>query len=216
LGQQGWIATGRTIDEDSNWLGYLQGQRDLTIGLLRRPDGRTLVRVGDQLENSSWQLAKPQPAEDTDATAVGLEAADVPILNSTGQAKYDAESGRIEFQIDGTPLSAVAESYTRELAKSEFAPRASGIRADDYTFLTFTKGDVEIELRAHNRNGNAVVSIMGDGLRWTKPLAIPKQVISYEAWLRQHRHPASLDLLDQYIAEMRSLKQDMSSGGKPN
>jgi hypothetical protein len=30
-------------------------------------------------------------------------------------------------------------------------------------------------------------------------------VISYETWLRINRHPAGLDLLDQYQSEMRSI-----------
>jgi len=38
-----------------------------------------------------------------------------------------------------------------------------------------------------------------------------QQVISYETWLRRHRHPAGLGLLDQYVAEMRLLTQDASS-----
>ena len=57
-------------------------------------------------------------------------------------------------------------------------------------------------------------SQVGDGLHWNKPLPLPKQVISYESWLRQHRHPAGLGLLEQYVAEMRLLTQDSSSNGK--
>jgi WD40 repeat protein len=216
MNAQGWIQMerGRTIKDDYNWLTYMRGQQDLVIGLERGPDGRTLVRVGDRLENSSWQLAKPDPVADADTPRVGIEAADIPILNSSGTANYDSNLVRIEFQIDATPLSVVAETYTGELAKFGFTPKESGIRDDDYTFLTFVKEDVEIDLRAHNRNGNAQVSLMGDGLLWNKPLSVPKQVVSYEAWLRQHRHPAGLGLLDQYVAEMRLLTQDSPSNGK--
>jgi hypothetical protein len=213
---QGWMPTerGRAIKDDAAWLAYLRGQRDLMIGLEKRPDGRTLVRVGEGLENSSWQLAKPEPAADPDAPQVGIEAADIPILSAGGAAKYDASGERIEFQMDATPLATVAEKYTAEFAKFGFTPKESGIRDADYTFLTFAKGDAEVELRAHNREGNAHVSIMGDELLWTKPLPGPKQVISYEAWLRQNRHPAGLDLLDQYAAEMRTLMHEASADGK--
>ena len=213
---QGWIQTerGRTIKDDYNWLTYMRGQQDVVIGLMHRADGRTLVRVGDGLENASWQLAKPAPVAKTETPPAGIDAADMPILNSSGVAKYDSDTGRIEFQVDATPLSDIAERYTRELAKFGFTPRESGIRADDYTFLTFVKADVEIDLRANNRNGDAQVSMMGNGLHWTKPLPVPKQVISYASWLRQHRHPAGLDLLDQYVAEMRLLTQDSASSGR--
>jgi hypothetical protein len=211
---QGWLAMGqgRNIEDDQLWLSYMRGQQDLVIGLVRRDDGRTLVRVGEGLENSSWQLAKPEPAGDALSPQVGIEAADVPILNSSGAAKYDPNTNRIEFQIDTAPLAAVAEEYTAALAKSGFTPQESGIREDDYTFLTFAKDDAEIELRANRREGNAHVSLMGDGLLWNKPLPGPKQVMSYEAWLRTHRHPAGLDLLDQFVAEMRTLAEEPASG----
>jgi WD40 repeat protein len=213
---QGWLQMerGRIIEDEYNWLTYMRGQKDLVIGLQRRPDGRTLVRVGEGLENSSWQLAKPEPVADPDTPQAGIEAADIPILNSGGTAKYDSNADRIEFQIDATPLSVVAEKYTTELGKFGFVPKESGIRDADYTFLTFVKDDVEVELRAHNRDGNAQVSLMGDGLQWNKPLPGPKQVISYEAWLRQHRHPAGLGLLEKYVAEMRALSPDSPSSGK--
>jgi WD40 repeat protein len=213
---QGWIPTerGRAVKDDAAWLAYLRGQRDLTIGLVKRPDGRTLVRVGEALENSSWQLATPEQAADPSAPQAGIEAADIPILSANGAAKYDATSGRIEFQMDATPLADVAEKYTAELGKLGFTPKESGIRDTDYTMLTFVKDDVEIDLRANNREGNAQVSLMGDGLLWTKPLPGPKQLISYEAWLRQNRHPSGLERLDQYVAEMKSLMQNAEGGAK--
>jgi hypothetical protein len=116
--------------------------------------------------------------------------------------------------MDATPLADVAEKYTAELGKLGFTPKESGIRDTDYTMLTFVKDDVEIDLRANNREGNAQVSLMGDGLLWTKPLPGPKQLISYEAWLRQNRHPAGLERLDQYVAEMKSLMQNAEGGAK--
>jgi hypothetical protein len=209
----GWIPTqhiqakGQDAKDEFIWLTYLRGQQDLVMGLERRTDGRTLIRVGERLENSSWQLAKPESPAASEGSQVGIEAADIPILNQGGTAKYDSNEKRIEFQIQSTSLSTVAEKYTAEFAKYEFTPNESGIRAEDYTFLTFSKDDVEIDLRARNLNGNAQVIISGDGLLWTKPLPGPKTVISYESWLRQHRHPAGLGLLDQYINEMRSLGQ---------
>ena len=83
--------------------------------------------------------------------------------------------------------------------------KGSGIRSDDYTFLTFTKQKVEIDVRARSMNGNIIVNIQGDGLAWTKPLPGGKHIISYETWLRQNNHPASLNLLDAYKKEMESI-----------
>ena len=53
-------------------------------------------------------------------------------------------------------------------------------------------------------DGKSIVNIQGDGLLWTKPLPGGKPQVSYEAWLRINKLPAGLDLLDDYLAEMRA------------
>ena len=83
--------------------------------------------------------------------------------------------------------------------------KGSGIRSDEYTFLTFTKEKVELDPRARSTSGNILVNIQGSGLIWTKPLPSGKQIISYETWLRENNHIASLHLLETYISEMQSL-----------
>ncbi len=203
---QGWLTReiGRSVKDEYNWLPYIRGQQDLTIGLESRADGRTLVRVGEGLEDSSWQLAKPQSTAEPATAAVGIEATDFPILNQSKSAEFDANDKSLNFQMDATPLLKVADQYTKELESKGWTTDV-GVKADDYVFLTFTKTGVEIALRARLKDGNAIVNIQGDGLLWTKPLPGGTQVISYETWLRLHHHPASLDLLDEYHAEMKSI-----------
>jgi len=60
------------------------------VGLVSLPNGHTLVRVGDGLENSSWQLAKSEPTVEPTIPVVGIEAADFPILNPAQSAEFNA------------------------------------------------------------------------------------------------------------------------------
>ena len=61
LGVQGWLPheVGRSLNEEAIWLPFFLGQRDLLVGLVKLANGRTRVRVGDELERSSWQLSLP-------------------------------------------------------------------------------------------------------------------------------------------------------------
>ena len=79
LTAQGWLVRefGRSLKEDHNWLSYVRGQEDLTINLQTMESGRTLIRVGDDLENSSWQLEKPKSEEAADSSA-GPRSAESP------------------------------------------------------------------------------------------------------------------------------------------
>ncbi len=209
---QGWLPReiGRSLQEDRGWLPFIQGQKDLTIGLLSHPGGGTFVLVGEELEKASWQLAKPKPVEPA-AEAVGMEAADFPILNASKSAQYDANAKSIDISMGAVPLLEVADRYTKELEPKGWTTGGRGIRTDDYVFLTFEQKNAEIELRARVTDGQAVVNIQGDGLLWTKPLPGGKQVISYETWLRNNHHPATLELLDEYLAEMKSLEATATS-----
>ena len=214
---QGWLVReyGRSLKDDHNWLTYVRGQQDLTVGLQSLPTGRTLVRVGDKLEKYSWQLAKLAEPATSDAAVVGIEAADFPILNELKSAKFDSIDKSIEFTMGSMPLLEVGELYTKEIESLGWKLEGAGIKADDYVFLTFVKEKVEIALRARTTDGYSLVNIQGDGLLWTKELPGGRKVISYETWLRINHHPASLDLLDQYQIEMRSIAEAVLNAEKP-
>jgi hypothetical protein len=203
---QGWIVRelGRILKDDRNWLTYIQGQTDLTIGLDVLPNGRTRIKVGKGLENSSWQLAKPTAESESKGTKTGMEAADFPILNSLKSAKYDSTEKSIEFATDG-PLALIAEKYTTELKPLGWVAQSGGVRSEEYTLVTFAKEKKEISLRARMADGKGTVNIQGDGLLWNKSLPGGKQVISYEAWMRENKLPASLEWLSKYESEMRAI-----------
>jgi len=206
MAAQGWLAVdrGRVQKEEVNWLPYFRGQQDLTIGLESRPMGRTLIRVGKDLEKSSWQLAKPKPRNEPKET-VGIEAAEFPILNAGKVAIFDEGAKSLEFEMGKSKLSEVAEQYSKQFAKLGWTTDGRGINADDYTFLTFRKEKIEIDLRARIKEGNAVVSIQGEGLLWSKPLPGSDKVISFESWLRKNSYPAGLGLIAAYEKEMRQI-----------
>ena len=203
----GWLVydTRRNEKDEQIWVACRRGQKDVLIGLVKQESGRTLIRVGERLENSSWQLKKPKPAKEAKSAGASIEAADFPVLNASKSAKYDSNAKVVEVQVDVTPMAEVVDRYSKELLSMGWTIKGSGIRSDDYTFLTFTKQKVEIDVRARSMNGNIIVNIQGDGLAWTKPLPGGKHIISYETWLRQNNHPASLNMLDAYKKEMESI-----------
>ncbi len=207
---QGWLPkkSGRSIKDEHAWLSYFQGQKDVVIGLVKMENGRTLIRVGKDLDQSSWQLAKPKAKEDNpnDQSEVGIEAIDFPILNASKQGKYDARAKIIEFVAEQTKLADLAEQYISSMKALGWEVDKFGVRSDEYTLLPFKKDKKEISVRSTARDGNALVSVEGDGLLWNKPLGVEKQIISYETWMRDHRHPAGLELLDKYQAEMKALE----------
>lgn len=164
-----------------------------------------MVRVGDDLETSSWQLAKPIEPVASDRAVVGIEAADFPILNELKSAKFDAIEKSIEISMDKMPLPEVADLYTKELLSMAWQKDGDGIRSDDYVLQRFLKDDTEIALRGRITDGSSVVNIQGDGLLWNKPLPGGKTLISYATWLRVNHHPATLELLDQFQAEMKAI-----------
>jgi WD40 repeat protein len=206
LTAQGWLVRhpDQPFKDDHGWLTYLRNQSNMTIGLTKQPDGRTLVRIGDA-SGSLWDLsqAKEEPTDKADAT--GLEAADFPILNESKTAKYDPIGKTIELQIDSSTLAVAAAKYVEALSALGWALEDGGIRDEEYTLMTFTKDDKEISLRARPQDGAAMVSFSGDDLLWTKELPGGKQVVPYETWLRLNKRPPGLDALDQYEAEMRAL-----------
>ncbi len=203
MAKQGWLVrkTVRPTKEDFRLMAYAQNQKSVLISLRKLEDGKSQILVGEQLENNSWQLAhlKPQPQK----AEGGLEAVDFPILNEDGKAKYDPREKSIDFVVKSTKLSALAEKYSEAMAKLGWPAEKGGVRSDEYTFFNFEKGKQEIAFRARSKDGDAEVNIQGDGLLWTKPLPGGVQKVSYAAWLRFHKLPATLDLLDRYQAEMK-------------
>jgi len=211
LSAQGWLprARGTSIKEKNGWLNYIRGQRDLTIGLVEQADQSTLIRVGEQLENLSWQLKKNEPATSPatagEKPAVGIEAADFPLLAGTNSLAIDLDRKELAFKIEAIDSAELVKQYLDRMQQLGWKTTREGIREATYVFLTFGKEAVELDLRANIREGVATVSVEGDGLLWNKRPQIAPQLISYESWLRTHHHPASMKLLDAFETEMRPL-----------
>jgi hypothetical protein len=213
--QQGWLpkSIGRSIKDDNCWLPYFQGQKDVLIGLVKLENGKTLVRVGDELENASWQLKKSGDDEAAESEnsgnleTSGLEAADFPIDSNAKEVKFNAQGKSIEFRIDGTSLADLAAKYSETMSKLGWTAEDGGVRSDEYTFFNFLKDKQEIAFRATLRQGNAYVNIAGDGLLWNKDLPGGKKTISFENWLRNNKLPTGLDLLDRYETEMKEVSK---------
>jgi WD40 repeat protein len=213
--QQGWLpkSIGRSIKDDNCWLPYFQGQKDVLIGLVKLKNGKTLVRVGDELENASWQLKKSEDDEVAESEnsgnleTSGLEAADFPIDSNAKEVKFNAQGKSIEFRIDGTSLADLAAKYSETMSKLGWTAEDGGVRSNEYTFFNFLKDKQEIAFRATLRQGNAFVNIAGDGLLWNKDLPGGKKTISFENWLRNNKLPTGLDLLDRYETEMKEISK---------
>ncbi len=205
---QGWIPvqSGRVLNEKNNWLSYVQGQKDLLIGLTALESGRTQIQVGEGVVDSSWQLAVPKPDAQVTSSNSGIEAAEFPILNPSKSAKYDVDEKSIEIPLGAIGLLDAADQYVEALESLGWKPDTGGIKADDYVMLTFTKDNDEVTLRGRITAGNAIFNVQGPGLSWSKPLPGGKAIVSYETWLRRNRRPAGLDLMEEYINEMRPIE----------
>ena len=215
---QGWLRrdSGKQFKEKTGWMDFIRGQCDVRIVLDSLPSGRTQIRVGEGLENSSWQLKKI-PELDPTVAAIGIEAADVPVLNGWKIIKYNPEEKQIDLVADNSTTFAVAEAYSKEFESKGWKSDGSGVKSNEYLLARFAKGKSELTLRATLRGNQINASISGDGLNWTKPLPVAKQVIAYETWLRINRHPATLDLLDKYVTEMKetaSINREKSNATK--
>ncbi len=211
LRRDGWL--GRQVWENKQerrrWLPFVQGQRDLLIGLVQLDSGKTLIRVGDDVEKSSWQLAKPADQEKSGSDSSpgeGIEAADLASLLSDAEAKFDAMEQRAELKLANSTLQGALEQTAKALQTAGWELKSGGIRDEEYTFVTFKKGNREIDFRARKQNGVAVIDLQGSGLLWNKPLPGPEQVVSYLTWLKKGKHPATLELLDQFVMEMMKPK----------
>lgn len=213
--EHGWLRReeGRSIKEDRCWLAYLRGQCDLNVGLTKLDDGRTLVQVGEGLANTSWQLTKPQ-AKNESAAKEGIEAADFPVLGESQAAKFNATEKSIEINMGRISLPEAGEQYSKALTAVGWKLNGTGIKDNDYLMMNFEKGDAGLTLRGRISGDNAVINVQGEGLLWSKELPGGKKKISFEAWLRNGRRPASLSLLGDYEKEMRAIDQASAPAAK--
>ena len=202
----GWLTQqiGRSLRDEQNWLAYLRGQCDLTVSLTKLADDRVLVRHWSTVWLDMGGRAHKEDQREEPAAA-GLQAADFPLLNPKKTGKFDPLGKTIQVQLDGSTLANAAEVYTKALGELGWKVETGGIRDEEYTFFQFSKGDQEISFRARKTDGPAIVSFEGNGLLWTKDLPGGKQVVSYEAWLRQNKLPPSLEYLERYETEMKAI-----------
>ncbi len=202
---QGWVPLrGRSESEQGIWLPYLREQQDIGIGLVKLKDGKTSIRVGEKLQNSSWQLAK-EPEKTN--LADGLEAADLPLPKTAVDTKYDSNSKIVECTVKGETLAALTDTFRKGMEPLGWKLDNSGVRSEEYTHLTFLRGKLEVQIRMRGEKGSAQINIQGDGLLWTKGAPGAKKRLSYETWLRTLRLPASLEWLPRYESEMKGLPQ---------
>ncbi len=208
MAAEGWLRrdSGSLFKEKAGWMDFIRGQCDVSLALVTLDSGRTQIRVGEDLENASWQLRKPDQI-DANVEANGIEAADVPALNGSAIIKYDPERQQIDLIAKGATTLSVLEAYGKELISRGWKTDGRGVKSEEYALDDFNKDKAEITLRATLQNGEVRATISGTGLLWNKPLPVAKQIVAFETWLRTNRHPASLEWLDQYATEMKQLQQ---------
>ncbi len=176
-------------------------------------DGVTRVLVGDSLTNS-WQLKnpdaskrEPNASKPDSKPATGIEIADFQLPKNPQKLKYDVDDKHIEFELPGVKPTAYGEQFAQQMTGLGWTQDGAGIKGDDYTFLTFKKDKVEIQLRARMSGDNCAAMIGGDGLLWNKPIPAAPVRISYATWLRRNQLPATLELADKFLAEMKAIPQ---------
>ena len=165
------------------------------------PGGGTRIVAGDAAR-SSWQLRKP-PATKPDKP--GVEAADFVLPAGATAVQFDVDTRQIEFAVPDTTPPKLGAQFAAQLESLQWKREGTGIVADDYTFITFSKDKAEIQLRARPAGRKSTATISGNGLLWSKPLPTAPMRISYETWLRRNRKDATLDRLDEFVAEMHKI-----------
>ncbi|MFK7738544.1 MAG: WD40 repeat domain-containing protein [Pirellulaceae bacterium] len=209
--EQGWLAreSGRRVDDEENQtatLVYIRGQQDLKIRLAVLENGETRILVGD-VESSSWQLEKPDPVP-PEILAIGLQAADYPFPEGSTRIKFEVDEQEIEFCLTGESAAKAVEACESSLESLGWIRNDSGIRDDDYALATFEKQDISISIRARPTEGKLVdVNVEGRGLLWSKALPVKPVRVAYQTWLRRNKFTATLDRLDQFVAEMKKLEK---------
>ncbi len=208
--RDGWQPreSSRRIKDGQAWLPFIRGQQDVVVRMVKLPDSRTRILVGEA-EKTSWQLQQPASLE-PNVVQAGIEAADFAIPRTAIHVKYDSDQKQIQFELPNVTPPNLAVQYGEQLAKLKFKRDPSGVSSDEYVLATFIREAAEIQLRARAVDvKNSAVIISGDGLLWTKTLPGPPTRISYETWLRRHRYEASLDRLDKFSAEMLSIPESI-------
>lgn len=209
---EGWLArdAGRHLEDDKAWLPYLRGQKDVLVRLVTLPDEKTRIIVGDA-ERFSWQMEKPKSAK-PEAEQAGIEAADFTLPKGATGVHFDVDDKKIQFELADVAPTKLAEQFIQQMEAAEWKREGAGILDDEYSFVTYAKAKREIQLRARGNKGKKTTAmISGDGLLWSKPLPTAPVRISYETWLRRNRKEATLDLLDEFAAEMHKIP---ASSGK--
>lgn len=202
--KQGWVARekGRRIDKEVVYLPYYAGQQDLTIALEPIEGGMTRIRAGAYSQNS-WQKPEEKSEGEKSEEEEGIQAADLPILHAAEAAVY--RDGDVRFKLEKTPLKELAKEYTEALKKLGWTAKAFGEPQDDSVGINFEKGSKTLDYRSSiDPIGKGSVTFGGNGLLWTKPIA-NTSLISYVAWLRNQKAPATLKRLGEYQAEMEKL-----------
>ncbi len=218
LPTHGWLAAERTESpqKDVRWLTFFRGQRELTLRLSTEMGGRTCIRTGEHAEQNSWQLAKVQSVDSaanlkpsSSKAKPGIEAADLPIYKAAEATsiKYEAASKQIEVGIPRTSHTEIVDFYAKIWGDQGWTEEPNAIRNDDYAFVTFSKDRESIELRVNSSASlnSTIYRLSDDGILWTKPLPMPNERTSYEAWLRKNQHPATLRLLEVFVKEMQAI-----------
>ncbi len=212
MANEGWLAreAGRRIEEKQIWLPYIRGQQDIGLLLRPLPDGKTQIIVG-KAAVTSWQLQKPKKA-DSEKEQLGIEAADLQLPKGATAVKFDVDDKQILFEITGLTPPKLAEQYAKQMEALEWKRSKSGVVSDEYTMATFEKEKSEIEMRIRADGKKTTVMIGGDGLLWTKPLLAAPVRISYETWLHRGKKPATLELLEEFSAEMLKIPAGRGKG----
>lgn len=208
---EGWIARehNRHIDQkDKAWLPFIRGGQDVVVRLMRLSDGKvenggTRIIVGEP-DRSSWQLAEVEPI-DSKILQDGIEAEDIQLPTDATDIDYNIDEKEIEFSVAGSSPKKLLTSYLEQFAEKGWQKEYVGISDDDYSHFSIKKGKAELSFRARRTETITELSISGKGLLWSKPLSATPKRVSYGLWLIRHRHPPSLNYLDEFWKEMRAL-----------
>lgn len=212
MASDGWLSreTNRQIKDGKAWLPYIRGQQDVTIRLTGLPQGGTRIIVGNA-EQSSWQVEQ-KPTVDPKKNEAGIEAADFPLPKDATAIKFEVDQKQVQFEVAATTPPKLADQIAEQMEAIEWKREKSGVVSDEYVLATFKKDKSEIQLRARGEAGKTTASVGGDNLLWTKPLPSAPVRISYGTWLRRDHKQATLDLLDEFAAQMHKIPE--SNGAK--
>ncbi len=216
--RHGWLASpsGRKVTDELCWLPFFQGQRDITIGLDKLADGRTLVQAG-KYSNSSWLelLLKTKQDEIVPVQGdAGMQAADFPILGAATPVSYDTASNDIRFELDATTdLLALNAQYIEKFQELGWSSTPIGdATANDFN-MVFKRDALLVYLSVRRSPGTKrtfhAIATSKD-FRWTKPIPITDSRMTYIDWLKQKRAYATLERVDEFQREMNELLNKQS------